>query len=100
MSTRGELYREALAQETAMREEILRLRAALLAWENREASVCPEDVGFVEYIGALNRLLGEAHDALRCEFSCVLSAICGLDCSCDACTVWRKIQAVLKGEKA
>ncbi len=27
--------------------------AALMDWENREASVCPEDVGFEEFVGAL-----------------------------------------------
>jgi len=35
------------------RAEIARLREELTAWEEREASVCPEDVGFVEYIGRL-----------------------------------------------
>lgn len=39
------------------------LRQQFLDWENREASVCPEDVGFVEYIGVLRQ---RAETAERC----------------------------------
>lgn len=39
----------------ALTEERDRLRAELMRWENLEASVCPEDVGFPEYIAALKK---------------------------------------------
>lgn len=46
-------------------------KAHVIKFENDEASVCPEDVGFVEYIGVLTKerdtllaLLREAHDVL------------------------------------
>lgn len=34
-------------------DEIERLQAKLDDWKNKEGSVCPEDVGFVEYINQL-----------------------------------------------
>jgi hypothetical protein len=34
-----------------------RMRAELMDWEEREAKVCPEDVGFEEWIGVLNKRL-------------------------------------------
>lgn len=35
--------------------ELAHLKAELTAWEEREAAVCPEDVGFEEFIRALTR---------------------------------------------
>jgi DNA repair exonuclease SbcCD ATPase subunit len=42
-----------VAEVQSLRAERDRLNKALLAWEDREAAVCPEDVGFEEVIKAL-----------------------------------------------
>lgn len=43
------------AELKAKDRALVALREELRGWEEREASVCHEDVGFVEYIGALTR---------------------------------------------
>jgi hypothetical protein len=45
-------------------EEIAYLRKQLSEWEENEAKCCPEDVGFVEYIAALEKKLAERSDVL------------------------------------
>ena len=42
-------------RETAKNGDIARLTTALLRWENLEASICPEDVGFEEFIAGLHQ---------------------------------------------
>lgn len=39
--------------------------AAIMEYENDEASVCPEDVGFVEFIGVLRKQLAAAEARVR-----------------------------------
>lgn len=43
----------ALKNEPVLFGKIEQLQAELEDWRNKEGSVCPEDVGFVEYIGKL-----------------------------------------------
>ena len=53
---------DALSAEVqSLRAERDRLNKALLAWEDREAAVCPEDVGFEEVI----QRIGAERDTLR-----------------------------------
>jgi hypothetical protein len=49
----------ALAQEqiTRLERELAEARAQVLDWENREAAICPEDVGFEELIRVLQSKL-------------------------------------------
>ena len=58
-----------LSQEKAVNAQqqqiILNKGAALLDWESREAGVCPEDVGFEEFIGVLKSENGRLTEALR-----------------------------------
>jgi len=44
---------------------IRKLRAELDKWTEREAAICPEDVGFDEYIGMLQRKLAAANKAVE-----------------------------------
>jgi hypothetical protein len=46
------------------KEERTRLRAEVAAWEELEARLCPEDMGFEEYIARLTRRLTIAESAL------------------------------------
>lgn len=51
-----------------LKESITRYELAesrLLEWENKEASVCPEDVGFVEFIGVLQKRLSAVSEVVR-----------------------------------
>ena len=68
-------YDAVVAEVQSLRAERDRLNKALLAWEDREAAVCPEDVGFEEVIQriraerdtlreALTELTGLARDVL------------------------------------
>ena len=63
MSVFGDALEEA-------HQEITNLRRQLARWEEREASVCPEDVGFVELIGVLRKQLAEAQQARECLMCC------------------------------
>ena len=45
----------AIAGLEALRREDVRLQAALIEWENREASICPEDTPFEEVVKILRR---------------------------------------------
>jgi chromosome segregation ATPase len=60
---------ESAAQRIAgLSEELKRARKWILDTENEEASVCPEDVGFVEFIHTLQAELKQTkadHDTLR-----------------------------------
>ena len=49
----------ALAQEqiTRLERELAEARAQVLDWENREAAICPEDVGFEELLHVLQSKL-------------------------------------------
>jgi len=49
----NEVAQEDAATISSLRALGNRLGEALATWEEREASVCPEDVGFEEYIGSL-----------------------------------------------
>ena len=51
--TLASLYHDALRDNAAFRQREM-------DHENAEASVCPEDVGFVEYIGSLKSALDKA----------------------------------------
>ncbi len=53
----GPEYRGRIAELEA---QITDLTAKLRSWEEKEASVCPEDVGFVEHIQSLTAKLDEA----------------------------------------
>ncbi len=47
--------RTAKADLAAAREDVVRMRKQIADHEEAEASVCPEDVGFVEFIGVLQK---------------------------------------------
>ncbi len=81
-------------------QELQQLREELMDWENREAAVCPEDVGFEELIKVLKaRVAGEAMTAEQelkpCPFCGSSATICSADAnhvfdgmfyvSCDKC---------------
>jgi predicted nucleic acid-binding Zn-ribbon protein len=53
-----------VAEVQSLRAERDRLNKALLAWEDREAAVCPEDVGFEEVIKALEAERDTLREAL------------------------------------
>ena len=53
------------AEIAKLQAEVIELRERVLAWENLEASVCPEDIGLVEYITALkNANLSRINDTV------------------------------------
>jgi hypothetical protein len=54
-----------------LRAENAKLKAELEEWRNAEASICPEDVGFVEYIATLKgaTMLEESEEALFNEIN-------------------------------
>lgn len=54
----------AKAEGAAAREDVARLNKQIVAYEEAEASVCPEDVGFVEFIGVLQRQIERLAAAL------------------------------------
>ena len=53
----GIFERLAYALTSPLEEQIAELKAELTEWREKEGSVCPEDVGFVEYIGVLQAKL-------------------------------------------
>jgi len=79
----GRRERHPLTQEERDVREINALRARAEAaererdkWEEREGRICPEDVGFEEYIKALQAQLTEAERAqqvLRANFAAFIS---------------------------
>lgn len=50
---------------SGLQAEIADLRGRLMDWENEEGSVCPEDVGFAEYIRLLEKKVTALTDRLR-----------------------------------
>lgn len=57
---------DLMATDIQHRERrIAELKADILRRESEEASVCPEDVGVVEHVGALNRRIAELEAALK-----------------------------------
>jgi DNA repair exonuclease SbcCD ATPase subunit len=58
-------YLDILAEAQRYKQERDEARADLMRHENDEASVCPEDVGFVEYIKALK--MGVAREKERAD---------------------------------
>ena len=56
-----EVYQRAITAEA----ENARLNRRIMQYENDEASVCPEDVGFVEYIGVLQNRIADHATALK-----------------------------------
>lgn len=92
--------------------EIAALRAQVMKYENDEASVCPEDVGFVEYIGCLDRqtfILNETLSGLQAQLAAANARVealekalhqyyarhqggsdpAGNDCQCVSCVAFR-----------
>jgi hypothetical protein len=66
LATVAELHSEALARAEAAEARIAELEAEREQWKEREASCCPEDVGFEEMIATLSRQNEDAQ-ARCCE---------------------------------
>ncbi|KKN77650.1 hypothetical protein LCGC14_0357750 [marine sediment metagenome] len=58
-------YDEQDAENVKQAEQLKAKDEELEEWRNNEAAVCPEDVGFVEYIAALNGRLKAKDDAIK-----------------------------------
>lgn len=91
--------------------DVADLESLLTQWQELEASICPEDVGFAEYIKALQSQLHQEREARQqaekaLELSIVgdcfyyqkyrvgppeTKATCGKECNkCDVLTCWCK----------
>ena len=53
------------AENAQLNAHCERFSAALMDWENREAAVCPEDVGFEEVFVALEAQVQQLREALK-----------------------------------
>lgn len=57
-------FAEVERRLVAAREDVARMRKQIADHEEAEASVCPEDVGFVEFIGVLQKRIEQLKAAL------------------------------------
>jgi hypothetical protein len=67
-----------------------RAEAAVVEWENREASVCPENVPFEHVIKAL-RTEKERAEAAVAEMRKRLEYVTSKTCQCDDCKEGRRV---------